>query len=96
LNEKQRVEGIPCAWAGLKLTTLVVIGTDCICSCKSNYHTTTMAHHKDEEFWRLRYALCVICYYMLKPFIIKIVKIYESIVAIYEHVIFTWIPCPYT
>ena len=29
---------------GFKLATLVVIGTDCICSCKSNYHaiTTTM------------------------------------------------------
>jgi hypothetical protein len=31
-------------WMGFKLTTLVVIGTDCISSCKSNYHvikTTT-------------------------------------------------------
>jgi hypothetical protein len=27
--------------AGFKLTTLVVIGTDCIGSCKSNYHTIT-------------------------------------------------------
>jgi hypothetical protein len=26
-------------WAGLKLTILVVIGTECIGSCKSNYHT---------------------------------------------------------
>jgi hypothetical protein len=26
------------AWAGFKLTILVVIGTDCIGSCKSNYH----------------------------------------------------------
>jgi hypothetical protein len=33
------------AWVGFDLTTLVVIGTDCICSCKSNYHkiTTTTA-----------------------------------------------------
>jgi len=32
-------------WAGFELTTLVVIGTDCTCSCKSNYHmiTTTTA-----------------------------------------------------
>ena len=32
------------AWAGFELTTLVVIGTDCIGSHKSNYHmiTTTM------------------------------------------------------
>ena len=29
------------AWVGFKLTKLVVIGTDCIGSCKSNYHTIT-------------------------------------------------------
>ena len=29
------------ALAGFELTTLVVLGTDCIGSCKSNYHTTT-------------------------------------------------------
>ena len=27
--------------SGIKLSTLVVIGTDCIGSCKSNYHTIT-------------------------------------------------------
>ena len=34
------------AWAGFKLTTLVVIGTDCISSYKWSYHTvtTTTAH----------------------------------------------------
>jgi hypothetical protein len=31
------------AWSGFELTTLVVIGTDCIGSCKSNYHTITTA-----------------------------------------------------
>ena len=29
------------AWEGFKILTLVVIGTDCIGSCKSNYHTIT-------------------------------------------------------
>ena len=29
------------AWAGFNLTTLVVIGTDFIVTCKSNYHTVT-------------------------------------------------------
>ena len=29
------------AWAGFELTTLVVIGSDCIGSCKSNYHAIT-------------------------------------------------------
>jgi hypothetical protein len=28
-------------WPGFELTTLVVIGTDCTGSCKSNYHTIT-------------------------------------------------------
>jgi len=28
-------------WAGFELTTSVVIGTDCIYSCKSYYNTTT-------------------------------------------------------
>ena len=28
-------------WSRFELTTSVVICTDCICSCKSNYHTTT-------------------------------------------------------
>jgi hypothetical protein len=28
-------------WMGFELTSLVVIGTDCIGSCKSNYHTIT-------------------------------------------------------
>jgi predicted GTPase len=28
-------------WVGFELTTLVGIGTDCIGSCKSNYHTIT-------------------------------------------------------
>jgi hypothetical protein len=31
------------AWVGFKLTTLVVKGTYCTGSCKSNYHTTTTA-----------------------------------------------------
>jgi hypothetical protein len=35
-------------WSGFEFTTSVVIGTDCIGSCKSNYHTITamMAPYK--------------------------------------------------
>jgi hypothetical protein len=34
------------SWAGFELTTLVVIGTDCTGSCKSNYYMiTTMTVH---------------------------------------------------
>ena len=32
-------------WAGFEVTTLVVIGTDCTDSCKSNYHAITAAYH---------------------------------------------------
>jgi arginyl-tRNA synthetase len=28
-------------WAGLRLSTLVVIGTECTGSCKANYHWST-------------------------------------------------------
>jgi hypothetical protein len=39
-------------WVGFKLTTLVVIGTDCTESCKPNYHTITtmMAPWKVEMY----------------------------------------------
>jgi hypothetical protein len=39
------------AWVGFELTTLVVIGTDCIGSYKSNYHTimTTAAPQKSKD-----------------------------------------------
>jgi hypothetical protein len=42
-------------WTGFELTTLVVIGTDCTGSCKSNYHTinTTTATHK--RLWHSLY-----------------------------------------
>ena len=39
------------AWAGFELTILMVIGTDCIGSYKSNYHmiTTTTAPHTNVQ-----------------------------------------------
>jgi hypothetical protein len=42
-------------WRGFELTTLVVIGTDCISSYKSNYHTitTTTAPHILNECTRV-------------------------------------------
>jgi hypothetical protein len=33
------ISGYALPWEGFELTTLVVIGTDYIGSCKSNYHT---------------------------------------------------------
>ena len=39
--------GLHLTWVGFELTTSVVIGTDCIGSCKSNFHTirNTMPPH---------------------------------------------------
>ena len=39
------------AWAGFELTKLVVIGTDCIGSGKSNYHTITTTTDQSKK-WR--------------------------------------------
>jgi hypothetical protein len=36
------VEEYTSPWTGFKLTTLVVVGTDCTGSCKSNYHMIIM------------------------------------------------------
>ena len=36
-------------WAIFELTTLVVIGTDCIGSCNSNYHTLTTTTVPDDD-----------------------------------------------
>ena len=36
-------------WAEFKLTTLVVIGTDCIGSCKSKYHTIIISERIEDN-----------------------------------------------
>ena len=41
LVKEPGVPGEHLAWAGFELTILVVIGTDCIDSCESNYHMIT-------------------------------------------------------
>jgi hypothetical protein len=73
-------------WTGFELTTLVVIGTDCTGSCKSNYHTinTTTATHKrlwhslywhSKKKWRFFFVLLCLVYPKLQvsldcPFLI--------------------------
>jgi len=42
--------GYTSQWAGVELTTLVVIGTDCTGSCKSNYHTTTTTTATENKY----------------------------------------------
>jgi hypothetical protein len=44
---------VPIAWEGFKLTTLVVIGTNCTDSRKSNYHTIIITTvHGTHEYLR--------------------------------------------
>ena len=43
-------------WSRFEPTTSVVLGTDCICSCKSNYHTitaTTASSLKTKKSWKI-------------------------------------------
>jgi hypothetical protein len=46
-------------WSRFELTTLVMIGTDCIGSCKSNYHTitatTTPGYDEGKVIWQVQY-----------------------------------------
>jgi hypothetical protein len=44
--------------AQVELTTLVVIGTDCIDSCKSNYQGTPVA--STNKTWPSRYKLDIV------------------------------------
>ena len=41
------------AWVGFEPTTIVAIGTDCIGSCKSNFHTitTTLSLHNNTSYF---------------------------------------------
>ena len=50
-------------WTGFELTSLVVIGTDCTGSCKSNYHaitTTTASSGKDTLHTLIMYLMYVV------------------------------------
>ena len=53
---------VPLAWAGFKLTTLLVIHTDCIDSCKSNFHaiTTTTALVQHFRYLKIDVALVIV------------------------------------
>jgi hypothetical protein len=57
------------AWARFKLTMLVVIGTDCIGSYISNYHTimATTAPNKNRSCLKM---LCIMVSYILYVYII--------------------------
>jgi hypothetical protein len=45
------------SWSKFELTTSVVIGTDCIGSCKSNYHMITAMTAPSNVYWHLSQKL---------------------------------------
>jgi hypothetical protein len=53
---------------GFEHTTLVVIGTDCIGSCKSNYHIITTTKAQEEEVFGIYHsvAYCIIWSYLFQ------------------------------
>ena len=68
-------------WAGVKPTTSVKIGTDCICRCKSNYTTITATT-----------ALFTLYMYLSAEFytLIPVLCIYKSIYHISRHMSIIW------
>jgi hypothetical protein len=54
---------------------LVVIGTDCIGSYKSNYHTSNPPDEEEHSWWRL---LSQICGLMVGTGIMVIIALYEE------------------
>ena len=80
------------AWSRFELTTSVVIGTDCIDSCKSNYHTITATTapdnslrqqfclHMNLSIWKKKDQICNLTRGRLCPPIIK----WQSVSAMFK------------
>jgi hypothetical protein len=58
------------SWIGLKLTNLVVIGTDCTGSCKSNYHTITTTTAPKEIYEKTNDYL-IVCFFVYIQYVIS-------------------------
>ena len=81
-------------WVGVESTTTVVIGTDCIGSCKSNYRkiTTTTAPPNYEYYPNLfAFLLCLLVCYLITvvhvlyiSIVIDIINCYRDNMYIYE------------
>ena len=68
-------------WAGIELTTSVLIGTDCICSHKSNYHTittmTTMVPKSLRNFSNKLFTY-KLCYPFYKDNLFQLMKLFHN------------------
>jgi len=54
------------SWARFERTTLAVIGTDCIGSCKSNYHTITVTTAPSKKRYWYMYSVYIMLMYLTK------------------------------
>ena len=70
-------------WLRFELTTSMVIGTDCIGSCKSNYHTITVAMMAPFDDWThvVLFVLFIDCNLVMQ-------KIYENIWYVIQTIVF--------
>ena len=68
------------AWAGLELTTLVVMGTDCIGSCKPNYHTIMTNNGPRQSYKKIRSIHS--CLYFFYRGITDIIIIHKEILKL--------------
>ena len=79
-------------------TTLVVIGTDCTGSCKSNYHTITTTTATEQDKY-CKYILlynngdCTAHYYDTRYF--NIIQYYNSIILYYHDTVIIYAWCKY-
>ena len=56
-------------WSRLELTTSVVMGTDCIGSCKSNYHTITAVYKIEYIHSIISHVMYLICVFPYKTLV---------------------------
>ena len=79
IGENHRPVASHWVWAGFDLRTSVVIGTDCICSYKSNYHTIMTAPQviNATQYFILCYTIfhIIISLCFNTPFKIKLIYI---------------------
>jgi hypothetical protein len=75
-------------WVGFELTTLVVIGTDCIGSYKPNYHTITTTNALYNSQW---HTITVLIYVMICClFEWKLIFLLFVIITIWDLYVKTW------
>jgi hypothetical protein len=72
------------AWAGFELKTSVVVGTDCIGSCKSNYHaiTTTTVPLSIETIALTKWCSRTRFFFLIPIHVVSRVRLYWSDVII--------------